>query len=369
MTLNNWKNMKNKKKQKVVVITGASTGIGRATALEFAKRGDSVVLAGRNEGALIALADECVKKGGLALPIVCDVSLEHQVYMLAIEAINNFGRIDVWINNAAVSAMGNFEEIPIDDFRKVIETNIFGYIYGARNAITQFKKQKSGTLINISSVVGKFPQPFSTPYTMSKFAIRGLSLSLEQELSDEKDIHVCCVLPAVIDTPIFNHAANFMGKAVKAPEPISPAEDVAKAIVKLTKKPQREVEVGKLGPNAISLAFLKLFAPEKFDEKNRERVLKDHFKEEPAMPTHGNLYEPIKDFSSVSGGWLEKKEESSFPTGKVLLTSAAVGGALVGLSFLLKKSNNQQKTINREPIPKGEALIIVEEIQIDTRIP
>ena len=186
----------------VVVITGASTGIGRAAALKFAGQGATVVVSGRREPVLQRLAEHCEKLGGRALAIPADVTDQEAIKSLARRAIETFGRIDVWVNNAAVTLFARIEEAPYEAYRKVIETNLFGYIHGARAVLPYFRKQGSGTLINVSSVVGKIGSPFVSAYTTSKFGIVGLSKSLRMELQDAPDIHVCTVLPASIDTPL-----------------------------------------------------------------------------------------------------------------------------------------------------------------------
>jgi NAD(P)-dependent dehydrogenase (short-subunit alcohol dehydrogenase family) len=168
----------------VVVITGASTGIGRAAALKFAPQGATVVVSGRREQVLQRLAEHCEKLGGRALAIPADVTDQEAIKSLARRVIETFGRIDVWVNNAAVTLFARIEEAPYEAYRRVIETNLFGYIHGARAVLPYFRKQGSGTLINVSSVVGKLGSPFVSAYTTSKFGIVGLSESLRMELQD-----------------------------------------------------------------------------------------------------------------------------------------------------------------------------------------
>jgi NAD(P)-dependent dehydrogenase (short-subunit alcohol dehydrogenase family) len=136
----------------VVVITGASSGIGRATAIELATSGATVVATSRDAVALDKVVSECEAAGGRAIAIPADVTREDEVEAVGHLAISRFGRIDVWINNAAVALFATFETAPSDVYRRVIETNLFGYVHGARVAIKQFKQQHHGVLINIDSV-------------------------------------------------------------------------------------------------------------------------------------------------------------------------------------------------------------------------
>jgi len=319
----------------IVVITGASSGIGRATAYKFASKGWSVVLASRFGPGLEEVAEQCRVLGGRALAVPTDVTKEEEVEALAKQALEAFGGFDVWVNNAAVGLFGKFDEIPTDDIRQLMEVNLFGYIYGARTAIKQFKGQGHGTLINVSSMVALVGQPFSIPYSISKFAVRGLSISLAQELADQEKMHVCCVLPAVIDTPIFQHAGNYMGKAVQPPKPIVPAEDVAKAIYKLTKKPQEEVVVGNL---ARFMRAQRLVLPvEMFDKMQQKMIRTQHFQKKPSGPFEGNLYEPITNWNRVNGGWISNKNKKKGSAAKATLYGALGVGAAVLLGSILKK--------------------------------
>jgi len=260
-------------KDSVIVITGASSGIGRTTALEFAKRGATLLLAARREFALQEVATQCNRLGGQALAVPTNVTDEEAVQALARRAVETFGRLDVWVNNAAVTLFARFEEAPSEVFRQVLETNVFGYVHGARAALPYFREQGSGILINVDSVVGTAPQPYTSAYVMSKFAIRGLAGCLRMELNLDKapDIHVCTVMPATIDTPLFNQAANYTGRATKALNPVYSAQNT--------------------------------LTPELYEQTMAQQVDQDHLQDKPAPATNGNLFEPMPEYTSISGGW------------------------------------------------------------------
>jgi len=217
----------------VVVITGASSGIGRATALRFAAKGARLVLAARGAESLEEVARECRKRGAKAIAVPTDVTDVGQVEELAARAVQEFGRLDVWVNNAAVGAFGLLTEIPPKDFQRVLDVNISGYVNGARAALPRLRAQASGALINVASIVSEIPLPYSAAYSISKAAVRALSVSLRSELAREgvAGVEVCSVLPATIDTPFYQNAANYTGRRPMAMPPVYTAERVAKAVV------------------------------------------------------------------------------------------------------------------------------------------
>lgn len=324
--------------EKVAVITGASSGIGRATALEFARKGYSIVLGARRENALKALEQECIRLGGKAFSFPLDVTYEADVYRMAEAAITQFGRIDIWINNAAVSALGCFENMPMEDIRRVIDINLFGYIHGAKAVIPHFKARKEGILINISSLTGKTGLPYAMPFTVSKFAIRGLSLALQQELAEFKNIHVCTVLPGIIDTPLFQHAANYMGTEVKAPGLATDAEDVAFALADLALNPKTEITIGKI--SKMPFFFTRKLAPKSFDKKFRKMTYNHLFTKEPNFPTRGNLYDPMNEYASISGGWMHDNQPNN---GKKIALASLITAGAIGAGFLARGAIKRRK--------------------------
>ncbi|MGN9777540.1 SDR family oxidoreductase [Micromonospora sp. H33] len=287
----------------VVVVTGASSGIGRATAQAFAGRGCALALAARRGDALEQVVQECVARGGQAMAVPTDVSDAAAVEELARRTLERYGRIDVWVNNAALSMFGPFQDVPLEDFRRVLDVNVMGYVHGARAALPVMREQGSGVLVNVSSIVGVVAQPYTHAYTMAKFAIRALSASLRQELQVEgvRGVEVCTVLPATIDTPLFQHAANYTGRAVRAMPPVYRPERVARAIVNLVRLPRREVVVG---PAGRALVMQSRLTPKLVEKLMAVRVDRSHLSRgRPAPASAGNLYQPAAGSGSAHGGW------------------------------------------------------------------
>lgn len=287
-------------KDTVTVITGASSGIGRATALALAKQGGTMVVAARRKAALEELVLDCEAVGGHALAVPIDVTDEQAVEALARLTIETFGRVDTWVNNAAVTLFGRFGETPAPDFRRVIDTNLFGYVHGARAILPWFREQGRGVLINVSSEIGKTAQPFTSAYVISKAAIIALSDCLRQELREAPNIHVVTVLPGSIDTPLFQQGGNYMGHAAKPMAPVYDPEKVAQAIVSAALSPRREVRVG----SSVRTALLfKQLAPGFFDRWAARVVERKHFQDRTVPPTTGNLFEPMSQHATIRGGW------------------------------------------------------------------
>jgi short-subunit dehydrogenase len=293
----------------VVIITGASSGIGRATALAFAKQRATVVLAARREGVLRGLAAECERAGAAAALVVpTDVTNKAAVEALAAAAVRRFGRFHVWVNNASVHLFGRLEDHPEAETRRVLETNVLGYTFGAQAAVRHFRLHGDGTLINVASAVAEVPQPYAAAYVMSKAAVRGLANSVRMELwlDGARDIHVCSVLPGPVDTPLFVHGANFSGRAIKAPPPVYAPERIAKAIVGLARKPKGEVTVG---AQIKIMAGLHRVAPQPVQASMAKLVDTAHVvRGEPGPHDHrGNLFEPMAEGDTVRGGWKARR--------------------------------------------------------------
>ncbi|WP_184816718.1 SDR family oxidoreductase [Actinophytocola algeriensis] len=315
-------------RNRVVVVTGASSGIGRATALAFADRGCSLVLAARRETALAEVAEECTTRGGQALAVPTDVTDPEAVQRLAGRTLDRFDRIDVWVNAAAVTVFSPFEDVPLEDFRRVLDVNVMGYVHGARAALPVMRGQRRGVLVNVSSIVAAIPQPYTHVYGMSKAAVRALSTSLRQELrvAGVRGVAVCSVLPASIDTPLFQHAANYTGRRAIAMPPVYPVERVARGIVNLVRLPRREVVVGPMGRNLLMMAKL---TPGLTEKLMAVQVNQTHLSRRQQAPhTAGNLHEPSADGSgSADGGWHGRRRTAVRRAATVALLAGAAAAS------------------------------------------
>ena len=306
----------------VVVITGASSGIGEATAYAFARLHARLVLAARDAAALEEVARRCVERGAPdTLVVPTDVTDAGAVRELAARAVALRGRIDVWVNNAGVYIMGPVDEIPEEAYRRVIETNLVGTIHGCQAALRQFRKQRAGHLINISSVAGFGAYRFAAVYNASKFGVRGLTEAMRQEVIDDDEIHVSHVAPPSVDTPLFQHAANYTGRRLVAMKPVYPAERIAAAVVRCARRPRRVVAVGSFSWTA---RLFRALMPGLYERAQARAIPKGHLGPEAALPTDGNLFASQAPHG-VSGGWRSGK--------KKLLLGAAIGVPLAfGLS-------------------------------------
>lgn len=283
----------------VVVITGASSGIGRAAALRLSRRAPSLVLCARSEGALAEVAAECEEAGAATLHRALDVAEEEAVESLAAAAVERFGRIDVWVNNAGTIAYGPFEEIPSEVFRQIIETNLMGQVHGARAALRRFRAQGSGVLINMSSVWGRVSTPQVAPYIVSKNAVRAFSECLAGELVDDEDIHVATMVPQAVDTPIFEHAGNYAGRQIRPIPPVLDPEELAEGIELCAENPKREVNYGQAGR---ALEILYAVAPALYRRLAHPAFVRGSWGTVPAAPAPGNVLQSTGPHA-VEGGW------------------------------------------------------------------
>jgi short-subunit dehydrogenase len=273
----------------VVVITGASSGIGRETALTFARHGVRLVLAARSAEGLEDVVEECIERGALTEAVEADTGRAEDVRRLAQHALDAFGRIDVWVNNAGVAAFGRFTDTPIDAHDEVIRTNLMGYIHGAHAAMEVFFQQDAGVLINVVSMAGWAPTPLAASYSASKFGNRGFSEALRIELSGHDRIKICDVYPAFVDTPMLDHVANYSDRFLKPVPPVVKVEAVARKIVSLAERPKAFNPVGIAFPMAVALHSL---SPRLFRWTAARVVAMYEGAAAPRSRTDGALFEP-----------------------------------------------------------------------------
>lgn len=295
---------------KVVVITGASSGIGRATAVAFARQGATVVLAARRETALHEVADEVIAAGGRAMVVPTDVRDPVAVKRLADRAIEAFGRVDIWINNAGVASFGKFEETPAESFAAVLDTTFGGVANGFRAILPHFRERRSGIILTTASIVGRVATPYQSAYNAAKHAVMGFTETVRQEIELDgfTGIHVCNVLPGPVDTPFWQHAANYSGRDVQAlPGTVTP-EKVASALMSLALNPRRELGVG-ASPHLMEFAMA--LAPGMV-ERRLGRATRDRLFQNSTRPrTDGALLRPMPEFTGADAGWRERLRRQS----------------------------------------------------------
>ena len=323
--------------KKTVVITGASSGAGRAAAIEFARHGAKLVLAARNMNALDEVEAQCREMGALALAVQTDVTDAEAMKKLAATANEFGGSIDVWINNAGVLAAGEFTETPVTIHDRVIRTNLLGYLYGAYAVLPYLKKQQYGILINNISVGGWIPVPYGVGYSASKFGLRGFSKALSGELAKYKNIHVCDLFPAFLDSPGIQHAANYTGHILKPAPPVYDPQRLARAMVAVAMKPAKAVTVGSAA-NFLRLAhFIMPGVTRAITAKAVETYLN---KAEPVPETSGNLFTTVDYGTSIHGGWNSPADyeiRKKTVVRSLAIAGVAAGMLLFGRAKILKK--------------------------------
>jgi NAD(P)-dependent dehydrogenase (short-subunit alcohol dehydrogenase family) len=231
----------------VIVITGGTSGIGLTTARGAAARGARVVITSRDREDLEDAVADIERRGGRALPVVADVADRAQVEEVARLAVHTYGRIDTWVNNAAVSFYARLMEAPIEDMRRVFEVNFWGTVYGSRAAVPHLWRQ-GGALINIGSAAPDRAAPLQGAYSASKHAVKGFTDSLRVELEQEgAAVSVTLIKPSSVATPYYRHARSYLSQEPKPPGPVYDPEVVAEAILTAAERPVRELTVGAAG--------------------------------------------------------------------------------------------------------------------------
>jgi short-subunit dehydrogenase len=332
-------------RNRVVVITGAPSGFGRGAALKFAQAGAKVVLAARRKRLLKQVAEECRKSGGEALVVETDVSSSSEVQELASRAVDKFGKIDVWVNNAGVGAVARFDETPLEEHEQVIQTNLMGTIYGSYAVLQQFRKQGKGVLINVGSFAGKVAAPYLSSYSASKFGIRGLGMALRQELeaNGEDRIHVCTVMPVSMDTPFFEHAANHTGKPVQPIPPVYDPQQVVDVIYEVALDPEDEVIVGPSGKVGDLAARL---VPGLTERQMGKTAHKAQMKQKKSAPEKsGSVFKPMRSGTELYGGWADKKSSGGSKLATVLGVAVPIGMGAVYFALQRKRGRRDLERV------------------------
>ena len=276
-------------KEQVIVITGASSGIGLATAESAAKQGAKVVLAARSGKTLDEVASRINGSGGQAVAVTCDVADRGQVDAVARAAVERFGRIDTWANVAGLAIYGRLDEVRDEDSRRLFDINFWGVVYGSLVALPHLKKQ-GGALINVGSEVSEAVVPILGMYSASKHAVKGFTdaLRLEIERVDKAPVSVTLIQPTAVDTPFDEHARNYMDQEADLPSPMIDPQQVADAILGAAVKPARDVKVGMM---AKMNTFMSKNLPGIADRMAAKQV-QNLQRDEPAEAPAGTLYTP-----------------------------------------------------------------------------
>lgn len=276
---------------RVVLVTGASSGIGRGSALILARRGDHLLLMARGRARLEEVAAECRRRGAASASVrPGDVADERVVQAIFDDAVSAFGRVDAVVHSAGIAAYGRFVDIPADILQRVLDTNLTGTANVGRVALRHFESQGGGQAVFIGSLLGKIVAPQMSPYATSKWAVHALVRTMQIEARQTPGVEVSLVTPGGVDTPIYAWAASVSGRRGQPPPPVDTVEKVARAAVHALDRPRREVSVG-LANHLTVLGFRVM--PALFDRLVTPLMGTFGLDPKPAEKTDGNLYESL----------------------------------------------------------------------------
>jgi short-subunit dehydrogenase len=339
-----------KLQDQVMVITGATSGIGLVTVRKAAAKGARLVLASRSREALTALARELKAKGTEASIAVADVGNFEDVQHIARVANQNFGGFDTWINNAGVSIYGNLADTSLEDHRRLFETNYWGVVHGSLVA-AEHLKMRGGAIINVGSVLSDRAIPIQGAYCASKHAVKGFTDAFRMELeAGGFPIAVTLVKPSTIDTPYKEHARNYRPVEPNNPPPVYAPDVVADAILHCAQRPTRDVFVGGGGK---TLSVMGQHVP-RFTDYLMEKVFFDlQQTTKPNDPSvHRSLYEP-SGFSTERGSYEGHVAENSLYTKASFhpwILGCVLSAGLAMAYFLRKGTDGRQIEIGGDPV-------------------
>jgi short-subunit dehydrogenase len=312
---------------KRVVITGASSGIGAATAEAFGKQGAKLVLAARNAEGLEQVAARVRAAGGEATVVPTDVTDAQAVAALAARARETLGEIDLWFSNVGVGVLGVFHDVSIKSHAQVIAANLLGHMNDAHAVLPIFLAQGHGTFVNMISVGGFLATPQAAAYSASKFGLRGFSEALRGEVSLHPRIHICDVYPTFVDTPGIQHAGNQVGRKLSVPPGVLDPRTVADAVVRLADRPRNTTVVGM---PAGALKLMQFFTPN-LGSAGMNGFLRSYFARADEVPkTDGALFEPAGPTGTVDGGFRRPDQRRA----AALVAGGVAGAAALGLGAL-----------------------------------
>lgn len=325
-----------KLKNQVIVITGATSGIGLVTARMAAKRGTRLVLAARSQDALQQLTSEIEQGGGRAIHVVADVGKPEDVHEIVRAAQGAFGGFDTWVNDAGISIYGKLEDVPMDDMRHLFETNFWGLVYGSLEAARHLKGRiGGGALINIGSTLSDRAIPLQGMYCASKHAVKGFTDALRMELEEAgAPVSVTLIKPGAIDTPYTRHAKNYLEVEPMNPPPIYAPDTVARAILHCAETPERDVFVGGGGKGT---SMLGQYMPRLTDIIMESLFFGQQKSDRPPRPREHNALDRPSGRLDERGGHRGHVAESSLYTNALLhpvLTGVALIGAGLAVSAL-----------------------------------
>lgn len=284
--------------EQVMLITGASSGIGLATAERAAERGAKLVLVARSEGALSDIASYLRRRGTDAIAVTCDVANAAEVEAAGRQAIERFRRIDTWVNNAGVSIYARLDEVSETDARRLFDVNFWGVVHGSMTALRYLRRSGGGAIINVGSEVSEAVVPLQGMYSASKHAVKGFTdaLRVEVEEVEEAQIAITLIQPTAVDTPYPQHARNYMDREPRLPSPMIEPDDVARAICHAAEHPTRSRKVGR---NAVMNTAMSKFMPGLAAKMSARRIDDQHYDEPPRDP-RGALYRPSERTAVVA---------------------------------------------------------------------
>ena len=282
-----------------VLVTGASSGIGRATALQLADRGTDLVLLSRSAEVLEEVRAECVRRGARAVVAVADVSDRAAVEQAFTLAAEQLGRLDGVVHSAATLSYGRFEDVPAEVFDQAMATTLLGTANVARCTLQAFR-DGGGRLVVVGSLLGKIATPFMSSYVTAKWGVHGLVRTLQIESRTTPDIDISLVWPGGVDTPVYLQAGTYLGRHGRPPPPVDPPEKVARRVVEALDRPRRELSVGPA--NRIVVAGFHLF-PAVFDAIVTPLMRVGGLSREEAPHSPGNVLTPLPDGEAVHGRW------------------------------------------------------------------